>query len=126
MGKKRNAAAAGGIGQAADAPSGLGQDSKRRRPSEIRVGLRALSDSELEARFRALADEVREAQLRQQQVRDNTKPGRARLDPVPRDRARTNAMNAVQKAEQAYAETQAEWERRGLKLPRDFNPARTR
>eukprot|EP00443_Scrippsiella_acuminata_P047347 CAMPEP_0115216260 /NCGR_PEP_ID=MMETSP0270-20121206/25248_1 /TAXON_ID=71861 /ORGANISM="Scrippsiella trochoidea, Strain CCMP3099" /LENGTH=125 /DNA_ID=CAMNT_0002630095 /DNA_START=113 /DNA_END=490 /DNA_ORIENTATION=+ len=121
MGKKRSAAAA----SLDEAQSSRDQEPKRsKRPSEMRVSLKALTNEQLEARWRDLADEVREAQAKQQNIRLATTPGRSRLDPVPKDRARTHAMNAVQKAEQAYLEAQGEWESRGNRIPLNFNPPR--
>eukprot|EP00429_Kryptoperidinium_foliaceum_P075505 CAMPEP_0176224368 /NCGR_PEP_ID=MMETSP0121_2-20121125/21218_1 /TAXON_ID=160619 /ORGANISM="Kryptoperidinium foliaceum, Strain CCMP 1326" /LENGTH=107 /DNA_ID=CAMNT_0017563619 /DNA_START=65 /DNA_END=385 /DNA_ORIENTATION=+ len=107
MGKKRNAAAAE-LGEERG-PSRKELKDSARRPSEIRISLKALNAEQLEQRWRALADEVREAQLKQMEIRHGTRVGRARPDGVPSDRARTNAMNAVHKAEQAYLEVQREW-----------------
>merc|ERR1719436_2065409 len=92
MGKKRNAASANLDGQGDDA------------------GAR---------KSRKKASEVREATSWQEHVRNSTPTGKARFGDAPKDRARTHALYAVQKAEQAYMETQGELEKRGRRTPPD-------
>mmetsp|Transcript_78577 Transcript_78577/g.225161 ORF Transcript_78577/g.225161 Transcript_78577/m.225161 type:complete len:136 (-) Transcript_78577:20-427(-) len=122
MGKKRSAGAANledGGGSAA-AGSGAGTGKKRKcKASEERVSLTGLTNEQVQERLKALAEEVRDAANWQEHVRVGTPQGKARFGDAPKDRARTHALYAVQKAEQAYIETQTELEKRGFRTPHD-------